>query len=249
MLQAGVGYLAYELPVDASLDEVKAKIHEVNNDPRIHGILIQRPLPEHLDEAKVMASVNFWKHIEAVSSGEVSDIAADSLTRFLTKHEYHCQAHHSVIQIAGFGNIITHRFCKQIKNHYKRVIETPGFPEHLAGAASNEKQELLSMETSEAVEGKRPVLLVTELHRGPGYITGDMIPPEMKVIIDLGNYVTEKGVVGDVNPAVFEREGLALAPTPGGLLPVLLWVMMERTIRAKIELTNGRGTDGGCFCQ
>ncbi|KAG8420957.1 hypothetical protein J3458_002868 [Metarhizium acridum] len=231
VFQAGVGYWVCEISPEASSVEVQKQIQQLNENEQVHGILVQRPLPEHLNEPKIMASISPDKHVEEYCEGQPSNIAADALGRLLSEHGRSRVLCQSVVHVVGFGNIITDSFTSHMRRHYPRVSVSPSLPKV----------------TSEQVD--RPAVLITELHRGPGFIKPCMIRPEVRVIIDLGFYSTEEGiVVGDVDHAVFEKNGLAVAPTPGGVLPVLPWLMMERTIRAKRLLTR-KESRFCCTCQ
>lgn len=218
---------------EATSTQVQAQVREMNQNNHIHGILIQRPLPEHLNEPKIMGTIDTEKHIEQYCEGERSDIAADALSRLLAKYGRRRDLYQSTIHIVGFGNIITDNFVSHMKRQYPWVSVSPNLPG----------------KTDDTKGADRDAVLVSELHRGPGYIKTDMIPQGTRTIIDFGFYSTEKdGIVGDVDHTVFEEDGLAIAPTPGGVLPILLWLMMERTIRARRLVTKAEW-HGCCVCQ
>lgn len=221
--------------------ELEAEIRHLNQNNKVHGILIQRPFPEHLDESYIMESISPMKNIEKYCEGWTSAIVADAFARLLAKYGKLDQAHRSTIHIAGFGVIITDEFISHMRREYPLVSATPCLP-----PASDRDSEKYGVGRS---GGDPDSVLVTELHQGPGYITLNKVPLDVGVIIDLGFYVTEKGsIVGDIDHNVYEEAGLAIAPTPGGILPVLLWLMMERTIRAKKMLTKDKSI-GICPCQ
>lgn len=173
-----------------------------------------------------MASVSPVKSIEEYSEGRSANIAADAFARLLSKYGRLELARRSTIHIAGFGNIITDGFISDIKTYYPLVSVTPHLPRTGGKTLANH----IATERN----ANQHSVLVSELNQGPGFITLDKVPSDVSVIVDLGFYATEEGtIVGDVDHNVYQEEGLAIAPTPGGLLPILLWVMMERTIRAK----------------
>ncbi|KAG5761739.1 hypothetical protein H9Q72_010158 [Fusarium xylarioides] len=219
--RAGVNYWVYEMPVDASTIEVMSQVKKLNMNPQIHGILIQRPLPQQLNEAEVMECIDPIKNIEEYEKGQVENIAADAL-------------------IVGFGNIITKEFINQMKRQFPYVSASRDFDPSYD--ASQDKHETLG----EEVQAPRTSMIISELHRGPGFIKESMVKPEVSVLVDLGFYVTEKGVIGDVSHVLFDRSDLAIAPTPGGVLPILLWIMMERTIKAKQMIAKEELR--GCCC-
>ncbi|KLP09769.1 MIS1-C1-tetrahydrofolate synthase precursor, mitochondrial [Fusarium fujikuroi] len=238
--RAGVDYWVYEMPIDASTIEVMSQVKELNMDPQIHGILIQRPLPQQLNEAKIMRYIDPVKNIEEYDKGQADNIAADALVRLLARYGLLESAHQAKIQIVGFGNIITKEFIKQMKRQFPYVSASKDFD--LSYDTSQDKRKALD----EEVQAPRASIIISELHRGPGFIKESMIKPEVSVLVDLGFYVTEKGVIGDVSHALFDRSDLAIAPTPGGVLPILLWIMMERTIKAKQMIA--KEDLRGCCC-
>lgn len=238
--RAGVGYCVYEMSPDASTAEVMAQVQKLNAHPQVHGILIQRPFPEQIDEPKIMASISHFKHIEEYSKGEVNNVAADAIIRLLSRYGIHRAAHHAKIQVAGCGNIITDGFNAHMKRHFPYVDISTSLPN--TQKPEHEKEDGRAVDDQSA---PRQVILISELHRGPGFIKPSMVSQEVRVIVDLGFYATEKGIIGDLSYSVFDKDDLTIAPTPGGVLPILLWVMMERTIKSKQMLVRG---EGGSFC-
>jgi 5,10-methylene-tetrahydrofolate dehydrogenase/methenyl tetrahydrofolate cyclohydrolase len=228
------------MPVSASTTQVLSQVMKLNKDPQIHGILIQRPLPHQLNEPKVMGCINPVKNIEEYVNCRVNNIAADALDRLLTRHGLLESAQQARIQIVGFGNIITEGFIKQMKRQFPYVSASKGFDPSYD--ANKDKFETLQKE----VGTPRASIIISELHRGPGFIKACMVKPEVSVLVDLGFYATEKGVIGDVSHSLFDRSHLAIAPTPGGVLPILLWIMMERTIKAKCIIVKEELE--GCCC-
>ena len=223
---------------DASTSQVLSQVQKLNKNPQIHGILIQRPLPDQVNEPKVMASINPVKNIEEYTKGQPDNIAADALVRLLAKYGLLRAVQQARIRIVGFGNIITKEFTQQMKRQFPYVSWSKDFDPCFDSKDEDEDSE-------EEVQAPRRSIVVSELHRGPGFIKESMIKSDVRVLVDLGFYVTEKGVIGDVSHSLFDRSDLAIAPTPGGVLPILLWIMMERTIKAK-EFIAKEGMRGCC---
>ncbi|KIL88470.1 hypothetical protein FAVG1_08551 [Fusarium avenaceum] len=189
--RAGVSYWVYEMPVDASTTHVMGQVKKLNKNPRIHGILIQRPLPRQLDEPKIMGYIDPVKNIEEYTKCQVNNIAADALVRLLTRYGLLKSAQQARIQIVGFGNVITKEFIKQMKRQFRYVSASKDF--NPSYDASEDESEALQ----EEVKTPRASIIISELHRGPGFIKSPMVKPEVSVLVDLGFYVTEKGVIGD----------------------------------------------------
>ncbi|KAJ4010990.1 hypothetical protein NW752_007472 [Fusarium irregulare] len=237
--RAGVSYWVYEMSTDASTSQVISQVQKLNKNPRIHGILVQRHLPEQVDVQKVMASIEDVKNLEEYTKGLADNIAADSLIRLLASHGLLQFARKAKIRIVGFGNVITEEFIRQMKHQFSYVSWSKDFDPSCD--ANQDEHEALETE----VEAPRRTIIISELHRGPGFIKESMVKPEVSVLIDFGFYVTEKGFMGDLSHSLFGRSDLAIAPTPGGIFPILSWIMMERTIKAKEILAN-EGVRGCC---
>ncbi|EWY87689.1 hypothetical protein FOYG_09087 [Fusarium oxysporum NRRL 32931] len=238
--RAGVSYWVYEMPVDTSTIQVMSQVKKLNKNPQIHGILIQRPLPHQLNEPEIMGYIDPVKNIEEYAKCQADNIAADALVRLLARYGLLESAQQARIQIVGFGNIITKEFIKQMKRQFPYVSASKDFDPSYD--ASLDKREALQKE----VQRPRASIIISEMHRGPGFIKASMVKPEVSVLVDLGFYATEKGVIGDVSHSLFDRSDLAIAPTPGGVLPILLWIMMERTIKAKQMIAKEELR--GCCC-
>ncbi|KAL4728785.1 hypothetical protein ACLX1H_003184 [Fusarium chlamydosporum] len=189
--RAGISYWVYEMPVNATTIQVMSQVKKLNNNPQIHGILIQRPLPDQLKEPEVMGYIDHVKNIEEYTKCQISNIAADALVRLLARYRLLDLAQQSRIQIVGFGNIITKDFIEQVKRQFPYVTASNDFD--LSYDASNDSHEALEKQA----QAPRASIIISELHRGPGFIKASMVKPEVSVLVDLGFYVTEKGVIGD----------------------------------------------------
>nr|POF26419.1 bifunctional protein fold [Quercus suber] len=212
--RAGIGYSAYKLTPDAPVEEVLAKIVELNGDDRVHGVLVQRPLPDHLWEHQVMGSVASQKHVEEFMRCRASNIAMDALTRLLVYHHRRWMFDLNIILLGG-TNIITAQFKDELKHRHMNF---------------DKSVQVLSKLEPAKLRPKHDTIIITELNQGC-IITADMLGPAVKLVIDLGFDPDTK--MGDLDPDVLEIDDLLVVPTPGGVLPVLLWIMMERTIRAR----------------
>lgn len=210
-------YEEYKLSPHAPIREVLAQIEELNYDDRIHGILIQRPGPEHLSETQVMSSVIPVKHIEEFSVECSNNIAYNALYRLLETYGRPWMLDLDIVLLGG-TNIITPGFISQLRRHHKHV------------------QSLQALDTVSLIP-KHDTIIITELNKG-GIIKPDMLGPSVRLVVDLGFDVKSK--VGDLDPDVFDLDDLDIVPTPHGVLPVLLWTMMERTIKARDRLVRSR---------
>ncbi|OHE99005.1 hypothetical protein CORC01_05695 [Colletotrichum orchidophilum] len=228
--KAGIRYISHRLPPDASVDETLDKIAELNEDENTHAILVQRPLPNHLEEHEIMDSIHIIKHIEEFAKGYATNIAVDALRRLLDAYHKAWMLDLTIVLLGG-TNIITPGFKADLKRHLPHV----------------DILEMLGDGMSE-INPQRHTVVMTELNKG-GIIKPSMIGPGVKLIVDLGFDVITK--MGDLYPGVHDIRDLVVVPTPGGVLPVIIWLMMERTIKAKACLKSSRsccllGAQSGC---
>ncbi|KAK1990584.1 Aminoacid dehydrogenase-like protein [Colletotrichum falcatum] len=205
--KAGVDYTTHRLPPFASMNEVLGKINELNEDHGTHGILVQRPIPTHLCQHEVMYSIKRTKHVEEYTESKPSNIAVEGVVRLLAAYHKAWMLDLNVI-ILGGTNIITPGFKAELKRYHQRV-------------------ETFSKWEEIRINRKHNTVLISELNKG-GIIKPNMLSPRVKLVIDLGFDVISK--MGDVDQMVQIRD-LIIVPTPGGVLPIILWLMMERTIR------------------
>ncbi|CAI0649172.1 unnamed protein product [Colletotrichum noveboracense] len=206
--KAGIDFIPYELAPNASTDGLLHLISTLNKCSQTHGILVQRPLPIQISETDVMGSISRRKHVEERLQGQPSNIAVDGVVRLLASYRKADMLDLSIVLLGG-TNIITPGFKAELKKRYPRIemFKTP------------EEAKLVNRDG---------VIVMTELNKG-GIIQPEMLGPGVELVIDLGFDINTK--MGDLDPRVFDVDGLMVVPTPGGVLPVIIWLMMERTIK------------------
>lgn len=162
-----------------------------------------------------MTSISPSKHIEEFTRNKPNNIALDSLERLLAYyHESKLLDLHAIL--LGGTNIITPAFVAQLEQRH-----------HKSPTLLSQSPDAMSASSTKAT------IVLTELNQD-SIITPSMLGPNVKLVVDLGFDVETKQ--GDLDPDVLDMEGLKVVPTPGGVLPVLLWVMMERSILARDRL-------------
>ena len=82
MESTGIGCQVFELPEDISQEAFEEEFRKVNDDPQIHGILLFRPLPKHLDEEPVKAMINPWKDVDCMSPVNIAKVFSGDETGF-----------------------------------------------------------------------------------------------------------------------------------------------------------------------
>ena len=226
----------YDLPEDTTQEDLLKLIDKLNNDPKINGILVQLPLPKHLNETEVLYAIDPKKDVDGfhpVNVGKLMIGEADYLPctpagiqQLLIRSG--AQIEGAEVVIVGRSNIVG----KPIANIL--VQKAPG---------ANATVTICHTRTKDmAFHTKRADILIVAAGRA-NYITGDMIK-EGAYVIDVGvNQVgtTAEGkriLAGDVEFESASKKAAAITPVPGGVGPMTITMLMMNTVKAA-KVANG----------
>ncbi len=211
----------YTLPQNTSQQELLELIDKLNKKRDINGILVQLPLPEHMDETRVIYAIDPLKDVDAfhpVNVGKILIGNADFLP---------CTPAGVMELIEESGITIEGKECVVVGR--SNIV---GKPQCMLLLHKNGTVTVCHSKTKNLAEVcKRADILVVAVGR-PNMITGDMIKPGA-VVIDVGvNRLDDNKLVGDVdfNSAV-EVAG-AITPVPGGVGPMTIAMLIKNTIKA-----------------
>ncbi len=217
----GVGIRAvdHRLPEHASQDEVVALVRSLNADDAIDGILVQTPLPAHLDEFAVLGEVAPSKDVDGLHPcnagrlylGEETFVPATPLGVMRLLAEYD-------VQLAGAHAVVVGRSA---------IV---GKPVALLLLAANATVTVCHSRTRDLGRQTLEADVLVAAVGVPALIRGAMVKPGAAVI-DVGVNRTDSGVVGDVDPEVGEVAGF-LTPVPGGVGPMTIACLLQNTVRA-----------------
>lgn len=217
----GVGIRAvdHRLPEHASQDEVVALVRSLNADDAIDGILVQTPLPAHLDESAVLGEVAPSKDVDGLHPcnagrlylGEETFVPATPLGVMRLLAEYD-------VQLAGAHAVVVGRSA---------IV---GKPVALLLLAANATLTVCHSRTRDLGRQTLEADVLVAAVGVPALIRGAMVKPGAAVI-DVGVNRTDSGVVGDVDPEVGEVAGF-LTPVPGGVGPMTIACLLQNTVRA-----------------
>lgn len=218
------------LPADTPQDELLGVVEGLNADPGIHGILVQLPLPDHIDEGAVIESIDPAKDVDGFHPINVGRLATDSgdffapctpagVIEMLMRSGHDPNGKHVVV--VGRSNIVGRPLASLL------MRKAPGGNATVTVAHSRTPD--LGAVTREAE------ILIVAMGR-PEMITGDMVG-EGAVVIDVGtNRVDdpsrEKGyrVCGDVLFDEVEEKAAAISPVPGGVGPMTITMLLSNTV-------------------
>jgi methylenetetrahydrofolate dehydrogenase (NADP+)/methenyltetrahydrofolate cyclohydrolase len=230
-------------PQDFSEKALLQLIDELNADPRVHGILVQLPLPEHIDERKVLVRIDPRKDVDAFHPLNVGKILIGDQTGFVPATPYGIQellirsgnapsGKHVVI--LGRSNIVGKPLAAMLMQKDERANATV--------TLCHSKTENLADITRTAD------ILISAMGAGAGFVTADMVKPGV-VVIDVGsNRVPDKSsprgyrLMGDVDFDRVRMKAAAITPVPGGVGPMTIVMLLRNTVKAAEMMLEDRGS-------
>ena len=220
---AEVGFYSeiHRMAADTTMEELLAKIEALKNDPRIHGILVQMPLPAHLDEKTVIDAIPPEKDVDAfhlVNTGRI--MRGDYHFLPCTPAGVMEMLRHENIDVAGKECVVVGR---------SNIV---GKPMAMLLLHANGTVTICHSRTKNLAEvTRRADILVVAIGKAD-FITGDMVK-EGAVVIDVGmNRRADGKLTGDVDFASIEPKASAITPVPGGVGPMTITMLLENTLTA-----------------
>jgi methylenetetrahydrofolate dehydrogenase (NADP+)/methenyltetrahydrofolate cyclohydrolase len=217
---SGIHSVVIRMPENATEEEVLQELAKLNNDPKINGILVQLPLPKHIDTEKVLDQIRPDKDVDGfhpLNVGNLS-IGREGLIP-CTPHGVIKMLEISGIPIEGKKAVIIGR---------SNIV---GKPMANLLLARNATVTICHSRTADLPEVTRGADILIAAIGKPNFVTADMVKPGATVI-DVGiNRVGEK-LVGDVDFAAVKEIAGAISPVPGGVGPLTIAMLLHNTVRA-----------------
>ncbi|MGD0266973.1 MAG: bifunctional methylenetetrahydrofolate dehydrogenase/methenyltetrahydrofolate cyclohydrolase FolD [Candidatus Methylomirabilota bacterium] len=218
--EAGIFSRQLTLPGDIPQADLLAIIRELNDDPVIHGILIQLPLPAHLDERTVLEAVDPGKDVDGFTFANIGRLV-ENQPRFVP-----CTP-------AGIMELLD-REGVEVKGKHAVVVgrsEIVGKPVAFLLLHRHATVSICHSRTADlGAETRRADILVAAVGR-PRLITGAMVKPGA-VVIDVGINRIEGKLVGDVDFDSAVPVASAITPVPGGVGPMTVAMLLKNTLQA-----------------
>jgi len=220
----------HDLPEETSQEELLSLIDKLNKDPKIHGILVQLPLPKHLNEGEVLIAIDPKKDVDGfhpVNVGKLMIGEPDYLP--CTPHGIQQLLIRSGVETRGAEVVVVGRsniVGKPIANILLQKKEGANATVTVCHTATKD----MTFHT------KRADILIVAAGK-PKAITADMVK-EGVVVIDVGvNQIgtTPEGkriLAGDVDFDAVKEKAKAITPVPGGVGPMTITMLMMNTVRA-----------------
>jgi len=227
-LEVGMNSFEHKLPVDTPEAEVLALIDKLNNDPAVHGILCQLPVPDHINDDKVINAISPEKDVDGfhisnvglLATGQKSMVPCTPLGCLMMLRERHGSLSGMNAVVVGRSNIVGKPMAALLLKDSCTVT--------IAHSRTKDIEALC----------RGADILVAAVGR-PQMITGDWIKPGATVI-DVGiNRIAapERGegkmrLVGDVEFASAAEVAGAITPVPGGVGPMTIACLLANTVTA-----------------
>lgn len=212
-----------ELPATTIREELLAEIQRLNNDEKIHGILVQLPLPKELQpyESEVLEAINPLKDVDGFHPVNVGRLVTGQKALVpCTPHGCLRMLELAEIPVEGANAVIIGR---------SNIVGKPML--HLL-LGKNATVTICHSRTKNLAEITRQADILVAAVGKAGFVTADMVKPGAAVI-DVGiNRIAPKKLVGDVDFEAVKEVAGAITPVPGGVGLLTIAMLMQNTVEA-----------------
>ena len=223
--ELGIVSETHVLPDSTSEKELLALISKLNCDSRLHGILVQAPLPKHISESKIYSAVLPEKDVDGFHPVNVGKLMLGDASGFrpctpagivelLARSEVRTDGEEVVV--LGRGNIVGKPMAAMLCQKGKNANATVTI---CHSATRDIKSHCLRADILIAAMGV------------PEFVKADMVKPSA-VVIDVGVNRVDGKIVGDVDFAEVQKIAGKITPNPGGVGPMTIAMLMQNTVRA-----------------
>lgn len=228
----GIHSVTYVLPEKTTEAELLAVIGKLNNDPNIHGILVQAPIPSHIDSTKIYSAVKPTKDVDGFHPVNMGKLLLGDTDGFVActpagVHELLIRSNTKIagaeVVVLGRGNIVGKPMAAILVQKAKHADAT-------VTVCHSRSRDI-------AAHCKRADIIVAAMGQ-PLFVKSDMVKPGA-VVIDVGvNRISDptakngSRLVGDVDFEAVRQVAGKITPNPGGVGPMTIALLMRNTTRA-----------------
>jgi methylenetetrahydrofolate dehydrogenase (NADP+)/methenyltetrahydrofolate cyclohydrolase len=215
--EAGFDATDLRLPADTTEDDLLAKLAELNGSDDVDAILVQLPLPAHIDEARIIRAVMPSKDVDGfhpLNAGElylgrpaIVSATPRGVMALLAEHNVELDGAHAVV--IGRSAIVGKPVMHLLQQANATVTLCHSHTRDLA-------QYTLEADVLVAAAGV------------PALVSADMVK-DRSVVVDVGMNRTEAGLVGDVDPGALDRAAY-MTPVPGGVGPMTIACLLQNAV-------------------
>jgi len=221
--KTGIDFMKIELPEQTTKEQLENEINKLNEDATVHGIIVQLPLPQHLDRKEILPLISFEKDVDKLTPQSLARLLQGDercapctpygIIKMLDNVNVNVEGKNAVIinnsDLIGkpLALLLTNRFATATMCH----IKTQDLKAHTTTAD----------------------ILITATGK-PGLVTADMVK-DGAVVVDAGISHENGKVLGDVDFDNVKEKAAYITPVPGGVGPVTVAVLLENTVLAAIK--------------
>lgn len=220
-----VGFVSHDhdLPAATPQAELIALIARLNADPQVNGVLLQLPLPPHIDAVKVIDHIHPCKDVDGFHAANVGRLALRQLgLRPCTPKGITTLLAHTDRPVRGAEAVVV-----GVSNHVGRPMALELL---IAGCTTTSCHKFTPPDTLRRHIGQADIVVVAVGR--PGLVPGEWIKPGA-VVIDVGiNRLPDGRLVGDVGFEAACRRASWITPVPGGVGPMTVATLMQNTLEA-----------------
>ncbi len=223
--QVGIASFPHVLPRDVSQDDLLKLVQNLNDEPRVHGILVQLPLPKGIEEAAIIRAVSPWKDVDGFGPENLGLLTA-GYPRYLpcTPSGIHQLLMRSHIQVEGRHVVIVGR---------SNIVGKPLALILMRKAKGCDATVTVCHSRSQDIPAltRQADIVVVAIGQAQ-FLKSDMVKPGA-VVVDVGtNRLPNGKLVGDVDFAAVREVASAITPVPGGVGPMTITMLLYNTLQA-----------------
>lgn len=225
-VEVGMQSFEHRLPAETAQDELLDLIGRLNDDPAVNGILVQLPLPRHMDESAVINAISPEKDVDGftvlnagrLATGQKAMVPCTPLGCLMLLRD-------RLGSLAGKSALVIGR---------SNIVGKPMAQLLLADSATVTIAHSRSIDLPALC--RQADIVVAAVGRA-GMVKGDWLKPGA-VVVDVGINRTDSGLVGDVDFASAETVAGAITPVPGGVGPMTIACLLANTLTATARVHN-----------
>ena len=228
-IETGMHSVVHELAEETTAEQLLELVNKLNRDDSIHGILVQLPLPKHIDESLIINAISPEKDVDAFHPVNVGKLT-------LGEDGFLPCTPAGVIEMLKRSDIsISGKSCVVIGR--SNIV---GKPAALLLLRENGTVTVCHSRTANLKEVCRNADILVAAIGKANFITADMVKPGA-VVIDVGiNRLDTGKLVGDVDFAEVEKIASAITPVPGGVGPMTITMLLKNTLESARRSVNGK---------
>lgn len=225
-IENNINSIKLELDESITTEDLLREIEKLNNDDKVHGILVQLPLPKHIDDERVLNGVSPAKDVDGFHPINVGKLVIGEAKLIP------CTPLGILEMIKSTGEDISSKLALVIgrSNIVGKPISTLLLQNNATVITAHSKTKNLDKLIEQAD-------IIVSCVGAAHFLTGEENVKDSVTIIDVGNNYKDGKLVGDVNFDKFVDKVAYISPVPGGVGPLTITMLMRNTLTATYDLT------------